>query len=259
VEDSVSSQQVALGILQKMGLRADIAADGVEALGAVRKFRYDLILMDVRMPNMDGLEAAQRIRNIESGTEGQPERLRIPIVGMTASAMQGDRESCLEAGMDDYVAKPIMPRALRTVLDRWLPKEEDSALAVLDLTALMSRLMGDEKLADKVLDAFVKDIPQQIENLAACLASARAVGIQHQAHRIKGAAATVGGEAMRAVASEMELAAKAGDLGALELRLRELNMEFGRLREAIAKHKSEDPQTAGTWASLHAEEKSRLD
>ncbi len=133
-EDNITNQQVALGILKKLGLRADSVANGMEALEALRILPYDLVLMDVQMPEMDGLEATRKIRqakNPECRVRGadfadrshatQYTSSRIPIIAMTAHAMEGDREMCLKAGMDDYVAKPISPRTLAQVLARWLP------------------------------------------------------------------------------------------------------------------------------------------
>ena len=119
-EDNVTNQHVALGILNKFGLRADVVANGVEALQALQSNQYDLVLMDVLMPVMDGLEATRRIRSQESRGFGSG----IPIVAMTAQAMQGDRERCLDAGMNDYTSKPLSVRALAEVLARWLPERE---------------------------------------------------------------------------------------------------------------------------------------
>ena len=118
VEDNDVNRMVAEGILRKLGLRSDTAGNGVEAIAALERNRYDLILMDVQMPVMDGLEATHCIRaKPGAGAGGR----RIPIIAMTAHAMQGDREKCLEAGMDDYIAKPISPDALAKTLARWLP------------------------------------------------------------------------------------------------------------------------------------------
>ena len=111
-EDNITNQQVALGILKKLGLRADAVANGAEAVKALETLPYDLVLMDVQMPEMDGLEATRQIRNPQSAVRNH----QIPIIAMTAHAMQGDREKCLEAGMNDYVSKPISPRPWRK---RW--------------------------------------------------------------------------------------------------------------------------------------------
>ena len=122
-EDNITNQQVAVGILKKLGLRADAVANGLEAVKALETLPYDLVLMDVQMPEMNGLEATRHIRNPQSAVRNH----QIPIIAMTAGAMQGDREKCLEAGMNDYVSKPISPQTLAEALDRWLPREKKSA------------------------------------------------------------------------------------------------------------------------------------
>ncbi len=144
-EDNITNQQVALGILKKLGLRADAVANGAEALIALETLPYDLVLMDVQMPEMDGYEATGRIRNYEKimmndefgmMKEKEPEKSAayssliirhsaIPIIAMTAHAMQGDRQRCIEAGMNDYITKPVSPHVLAEVLGKWLPKEKD--------------------------------------------------------------------------------------------------------------------------------------
>jgi CheY-like chemotaxis protein len=124
-EDNITNQQVALGILKKLGLRADAVADGAEAVHALETLPYDLVLMDVQMPVMDGLEATKTIRLwLPKIGDGDTRMVsRIPIIAMTAHAMQGDRELCLQAGMNDYITKPVSPVALVEVLTKWLPKE----------------------------------------------------------------------------------------------------------------------------------------
>jgi CheY-like chemotaxis protein/HPt (histidine-containing phosphotransfer) domain-containing protein len=249
-EDNITNQQVALGILKRLGLRADAVADGTEAIRSLETTPYDLVLMDVQMPEMDGFEATRRIRDPRSAVLNH----RIPIVAMTAHAMQGDRERCLEAGMDDYVTKPISPQALAEALDRWLPREGAAPLAhvpagpraaapanagrvdtpMFDSAGMMARLMNDQELARVVVNGFLEDAPRLIEALRNCLRAGDAPGTIRQAHTIKGASATVGGEALRAVALEMEKAAIAGDVAAVAARLSDLESEFGRLRDAMS-------------------------
>jgi CheY-like chemotaxis protein len=118
-EDNVVNQKVALRILQKLGYRADAVADGREAVMALETIPYDLVLMDVQMPQMDGFEATGVIRDPTSGVRNH----HIPVVAMTAHAMKGDREKCLEAGMDDYVSKPVTALALNEILERYLRSE----------------------------------------------------------------------------------------------------------------------------------------
>ncbi len=278
-EDNITNQQVALGILKKLGLRADAVANGAEALKALETLPYDLVLMDVQMPEMDGIEATIRIRNRERkmmtdecammnkeepATDDSPSlfvirylSFVIPIIAMTAHAMQGDRELCIGAGMNDYITKPISPQALAEVLDKWLPKENDDRRArmmnkeepatddshssfiayhsslIFDWAGLMARLIDDENLARMVVEGFLEDIPKQIAAMKGYLETGDVTGIERQAHTIKGASANVGGERLRKVAFEMEKAAKAGDLYAAERHIHELEAQFDQLSQAM--------------------------
>jgi CheY-like chemotaxis protein len=120
-EDNLVNQQVALGILKKMNLYADTVSNGKEAIKALQERPYDLVLMDVQMPEMDGYEATAIIRDPLSKVLNN----RIPIIAMTANAMQGDKEKCMSAGMNDYLTKPINPQNLAKALETWLPGEAE--------------------------------------------------------------------------------------------------------------------------------------
>ena len=232
-EDNITNQQVALGILRKMGLHADAVANGAEAVKALETLPYDLVLMDVQMPEMDGLEATQRIRAPQSAVANH----KIPVIAMTAHAMQGDRERCLEAGMDDYITKPVDPQALAQALNKWLPEEmvpETAAeTAVFDRAGMMTRLMDDGELARTVAQGFLQDIPRQIEVLRGFLAEGKASSVERQAHTITGAAANVGGERLREVARAIEKAARAGELDIVKASISDLDAQFFRLKEAL--------------------------
>ncbi|MDO8834528.1 MAG: response regulator, partial [Vicinamibacterales bacterium] len=243
-EDNITNQQVALGILKKLGLRADAVANGREAIRALESLPYDLVLMDVQMPVMDGLEATRHIRDPRSKVA----RHDVPIIAMTAHAMVGDREACLEAGMNDYVPKPVSPPALAEVLERWLPPDDAAAAdrqpvpgmahqaeteVVWDRAALLGRLLGDEDLAAAIVTGFLGDLPRQIDALRGFVAAGDPAAVERQVHTIKGAAANVGGTAVGASAAVIERAARAGDLRAVERNLASLLEAFDRLKRAM--------------------------
>jgi len=171
---------------------------------------------------------------------------------MTAHAMQGDREMCLEAGMDGYITKPVDPLSLAEELAKWLPKESEAGSrkaegggqeaeenrqpspAVWDRAALLGRLMGDEELAETIVQGFLADMPLHIEALRGSVEAGDAAAAGLQAHTIKGASANLGGEALRALAFGMEKAGKAGDMESIEARLDELAASFEELKQVMA-------------------------
>ena len=239
-EDNHTNQEVILAQLRKLGYRAAVAANGAEAVAAIERESFDLILMDCQMPAMDGYEATRRIRQ-----SNQP---RIPILALTASAMSNDRERCLSEGMDDYLAKPVELRHLAAALAKWIPvfgaekltpvtggPTEWPATAVFNSDALLRRLMGDRELAGVVLEGFIEDAPTQLAQLSVLLEATDSPGIRLQAHALKGAAATVGAEALQAIAKAMEMDASEGrlDRGA-ELLVRAME-EFERFRSEVVR------------------------
>ena len=274
-EDNITNQQVALGILKKLGVRADAVANGAEALKALETLPYDLVLMDVQMPEMDGFEATKRIRNYELGimnkeeTNNSPSSIILrtspfilPIIAMTAHAMQGDRERCIQAGMNDYITKPVSLHALAEVLDKWLPKEDaecikkeekinapDSfsslitrsstthrpSLLIFDRAGMMTRLVDDDDLLRVVVNGFLEDIPRRIAALKGYLETGDFLGAEHQAHTIKGSSANVGGERLREVAFEMEKATRARDLSTAGRLMTEMEAQFDMLNQVMIK------------------------
>jgi PAS domain S-box-containing protein len=262
-DDNITNQQVALGILKKLGLRADAVANGTEAVRSLESIPYDLVLMDVQMPETDGVEATRLIRDPGSAVLQHG----IPIIAMTADALRGDRDRCRVAGMNDYVTKPVSPATLALVLEKWLPREDGPTLPplaagtaagtapavsaaqavtaaaaevtaevtvpVFDRSGLAARLMGDEALEQIVVAGFLEDTPKQIEALRVYLAAGDATGALRQVHTLKGASANVGGESLRAVAQQTEKAGQAGDLGAIIAAVPDLECEFARLEEAM--------------------------
>ena len=244
-DDNSTNREVALGMLRKLGLRAEAVANGAEAVSALESIPYDLVMMDMRMPVMDGMEAARQIRNPRSAVLNHD----IPIVAVTANAMRSDRDICLAAGMNDFVSKPILKAELRAALNRWL-RTGDAAIPtatrqvvpsttaeevtlIFDRAGVLERLEGDNKLAQIVFAAFLEDIPGQIQTLRDLVKCGDTASLARQAHSIRGASANVGGDRLRNVASVMEKAADAGDLHLVAARMADLELEFDRLRDAM--------------------------
>jgi two-component system sensor histidine kinase/response regulator len=240
-EDNLTNQQVAAGIARKLGLTVDVVGDGQAAVEAVRREPYDLVLMDVQMPELDGFSATRAIRAGVSGAD----RSRMPIIAMTAHAAKGDRERCLAAGMDDYVSKPVTSESLAKVLEAWLGKSrrpdqvdrapespvEDTASSgddptVFDPSQLLGQLKDDHALAEAIAVGFVSDMPGQIDRAESTIAAGDALALARLAHAIKGAASSVGGHAMAATALRLERAALAGDWALARGGLRELRDAF---------------------------------
>ena len=257
-EDNITNQQVALGILQEFGIRADAVATGEEALRTLETIPYDLVLMDVQMPVMDGLTATQHIRNSTTGVLNSA----IPVIAMTAYAMQGDRERCLAAGMNDYVSKPIVANDLLACLERWLPKTTGSetggqdrprdarsgapqpvgATPVFDRDELLARLINNEDLANRVVRVFQVEMPPHMASLEAAVEARDGERIALCAHSIKGAAANISGNALSGRAGQMERAARSGDIdGAIAL-WEHTKRQFALLMEAL----SDDSAACGT-------------
>ena len=255
-EDNITNQQVAVGLLKRLGLRADAVANGAEAIHALETLPYDLVLMDVQMPEMGGLEATRRIRSPHSAVRNR----EIPIIAMTANARQSDRAECLDAGMNDYVSKPISLQVLTEALDRWLPKEtavtaaamraspEIAAQAsasgpdapVFDRAALLERIANDEEFGRVLLEGFLDDMPKQLRALKEFLNAGNKASAARQVHTIKGAAAVIGGEALRDAARAVERSLQSGDPDAIAARLSGLEAQFAMLRVEVERYLDPD-------------------
>jgi PAS domain S-box-containing protein len=248
-EDNIINQQVALGIIRKLGAQADAVANGKEAVDMLRSIPYDLVLMDVQMPDVDGFTATGAIRRGESG----PERRQIPIIAMTAHASPGDRERCLQAGMDDYISKPVTPASLWHVLEVWLAQctlqherfevvaepPGESKVVLFDRASLMDRLMGDTALAKTITAAFVDELPRQVQRVEAAFATASPHEVESAAHAMCGACAAVSGISLAEIAGTIERRARAGELAGARSELAQLREESERLVKAIEREMAE--------------------
>ena len=205
VEDNEVNRHVFLRQLERLGFTADWAANGAEALAAIEQASYDLVFMDCQMPVMDGFQATREIRKIESRT-GK----RVPIVALTANAMAGDREACLAAGMDDYIAKPVNLAEIARAAGRWLPiaGAKDGQPAAIDRQRIRD-VLGDD--AGEILAFFAASLPSLRRRCEALATEADGNKAREFAHEVKGAAANVGAPELAAVAAALEVRLKNGD------------------------------------------------
>jgi two-component system, sensor histidine kinase and response regulator len=255
VEDNLTNQLVITGILHQTGYDTlEVVTDGKQALDTLARKPYDLVLMDCQLPEMDGYEATRRIRVPGSRVLNS----RIPIIAMTAHALEGDRAKCLEAGMNDYIAKPILYPELQRLLVQWLSAADvpvvpaavkglaESGQRVrpgFDSGDLLERLMGNTELAHRVVDRFLSTMPQQLAALAEAVGRADGQVISSAAHAIKGAAANAGGPRLSEAARDVERLGKTGDLHAVRLLVPELEKRFEEFRaEAGRAWSGEDPE-----------------
>jgi CheY-like chemotaxis protein len=204
-EDNVVNQRVAVGLLQKRGHAVTVVGDGREAVAASERETFDVVLMDLQMPVMGGFEATAAIRAREQQRGGH-----IRIVAMTARALRGDRERCLEAGMDDYVSKPIEPASLfaavesRVAIRLDAPIDPAPATGAIDRGDLLQRLGGDAALVCEVARLFVEDCPSRIEAIGAAVAARDAERLRTSAHALKGAAGNLSARALADAALTLE-------------------------------------------------------
>lgn len=216
VEDNAVNQQLVLLMLRKVGYRADVAANGVEALEAVERQPYDAVLMDVEMPEMDGLEATRRIHRL------LPRERRPHIIAVTANAMQGERELCIQAGMDDYIAKPIHIDELAAALSRAPQRSVSRPPSAVD-EAVIGRLassLGEEgrESVAALIETFLDHVPDQIARLSAASERGETVDVRREAHTLKSNAASFGAIRLAELSRELETAARNGALdGASDL------------------------------------------
>ncbi len=254
-EDNQVNQRVALGMLERLGVRADAVANGTEALAALDLVNYDLVLMDVQMPEMDGFEATAVIRERERGGDR-----RLPIIALTAHVMQDYRERCLAAGMDDHLPKPIEPRRLEEVLLRWAPERsaratprpataapaeapapsEDTAegeFPDLDLERLQSLTDGEPALEQELLTLFVESARETLAELRAALEAGDARLLSASAHALKGSSRTVGAVELGEVACELERLGDTSDFASAYGALLSADAAFERVAATInARH-----------------------
>jgi signal transduction histidine kinase/DNA-binding response OmpR family regulator/HPt (histidine-containing phosphotransfer) domain-containing protein len=244
VEDNKMNQLVSTKLLEKLGFGFDIANHGGEAVHAVRAKQYDAILMDCQMPEMDGYEATAEIRRLEGTAR------HTPIIAMTAAAMEGDRERCLDAGMDDYITKPVRLESVAGVLQRWttppvheeaggkpagLPSE-NGALDPLDpaqLELLRSLDDGEGVVLSEIIHEYLAQAEVARGELARTVEVGDSRALERAAHSLRGASANIGATALADVCAEMELQGRLEQLDATGSLVERFDSEYGRVRHAL--------------------------
>ncbi|TMD59651.1 MAG: response regulator [Chloroflexi bacterium] len=272
-EDNTVNQKVAVRLLERMGYRADVVANGLEVLEALQRQGYDVILMDVQMPEMDGLEAA---RAIQVGWHAEE---RPHIIAMTANAMQGDREECLAAGMDDYLTKPIQVPALQEALERaglWTKRRtaalqrltvplqplwelpeiaapaaeegwQEEAPSPLDPTVLAELRQfqgkGEPDIVQELAEAFQFETPPLLKALNQAVTEEQPEQLRRAAHNLKGSSNNLGARPLAALAAELEVLGKQGTMEGAALLAGRLEQEYQRVCQALA---AEGAETRGS-------------
>jgi len=269
-DDNIVNQKVALRLFEQMGYRIDIACDGVEAIEAIERQHYDIVFMDVQMPEMNGLEATQRIREREQTHAAETaSKGRTVIIAMTASAMIGDREKCLKAGMDDYLSKPVRPEAVQKALELWGPVVRDApgrpaastgkpdtsfksaasrapapglphAPAVIAMSAndeppvdmeRLSELAGDDESGIRDLATlYLTQTTAQMDELKAAIQSGAVKEVERIAHKSAGASATCGMNAIVPFLRELERQGREAALSGADALFAQAAKELERIR-----------------------------
>jgi CheY-like chemotaxis protein len=226
-EDNVVNQRVASGLLGKRGHQATVVGDGRAALAAIAASVFDVVLMDVQMPEMDGFEATTEIRALEAVSGGH-----LRIIAMTAHAMAGDRDRCLRAGMDGYVSKPLDPRLLYAVVEQ----EELTPATVapaFERAAALERLGGDRALLSEVIQLFLEDCPLRIAAIRSAIDVRDADGLCSEAHALKGAAGNLSAVSLFETAEILEQLGRDRRFEAADAACRRLSDEAAHVLDTL--------------------------
>ena len=242
-EDNHINRKVAVNLLQRANYKVDAVENGRLAVEALQRTPYNLILMDVQMPEVDGFEATKMIRDHEGAAR------HTPIIAMTAHAMKGDRERCLEAGMDDYISKPLEPDQVFATIQRWtqftspartgktkpLVAIQESDAPLVDMQTALPRFNGDREMLVELLQQFSAQLPDDILKLTHAVELGNSKELHHLAHNLKGAAATFSVTRVTSLALEIETVAREGKTQEALNAIGEINGESVKLKEYVAK------------------------
>jgi two-component system, sensor histidine kinase and response regulator len=249
-EDNEINQELTREILEQAGYRVDCVRTGRAAVAAAERKAYALIFMDCQMPEMDGYEATRQIREREWQMNRRAGRGRVPIVALTADALKGTRDQCLQAGMDDYLSKPLDPAAVVERVRKWIPEDGTLAVAsnaaptrgapesgpVLVYEELLERCIRKPEVVAKVLEMFIGQATKDVEAIANAVARGDAHELHELAHRVKGASANMAAGQLRDVAEALEEMGRENRMEGSPPKVEELRREFVRLRDHVNAH-----------------------
>jgi CheY-like chemotaxis protein len=234
-EDNAVNRNVLLRMLQKLGCEADAVGTGREAVEAVARARYDLVLMDVQMPEMDGFEATRQIRLAE-----EPRGTHVPIFAITAHVMNEDRARCLASGMDAFITKPVKLADLAEAVGGVRPAdgEADGAqpAGTLDVAQLEASTGGDPGFTRDIVSLFLRQSAEAIGALESSIVKGSSPQVEQGAHSLKGSCQSLGAKPLAAVFSRLERVGRQGDLDTARDLLAEARREFERLRRDLDRH-----------------------
>ena len=249
-EDNPVNQKLAARMLAKAGCDVTVVGDGQAAVEAVAAMSFDLVFMDIQMPKMSGLEAVAAIRQREQADGGH-----VPVIAMTAHAMRGDRQRCLDGGMDEYISKPIDADRLHQVMENVLgptpamnhdvvkqPQGEESA-EMFDRESLLQRVAGDEELLNELVEIFLDDCPNMLEAIRSAIGDGDGERLQQAAHSLKGCAANLSASSVRQAALELEQIGLAGRLGDAPSAFDALQREISLLKAVLERMLKSQPKT----------------
>ncbi|THJ21723.1 MAG: response regulator [Nitrospira sp. CG24D] len=252
VEDNSVNQKLAIRMLEKLGYRPDLVENGQEALAALDAGGYDAVLMDCQMPVMDGFEATAAIRRQEAAGKRYVSAGHLPIIAVTANAMQGDRERCLAAGMDAYLAKPIKLEDMRTTLARWvmLPASEETdkggvkslgpvseGRAIFDPSQMLQNIGGDQDLLLQLVDLFLERQADMMSQIRQSLSLGDALTVERAAHTLKGTAGNLCAPEVALAAGRLEAVGRLGTLHDAPAVYAHLEMEMLRLVQVLREYR----------------------
>jgi PAS domain S-box-containing protein len=243
-EDNVVNQQVVMGFLDRAGHAAVVVRTGGEVLTALERHDFDIVLMDVQMPELDGLETTAAIRKKERSTGRH-----VPIVALTAHVVKGDEERCLEAGMDAYVPKPLRARELFAAMERALeqgqrlPVEEGEGPAI-EEDRLLERVGGDRKALEQLIGLFLDDAPRQLELIRLAIDAGDARALRTAAHSLKGAVSNFAASAATQIAGRLQQMGERAELDEADASVTALEREIGRVCQALSEVRSRPPGTS---------------